>query len=231
MDLAPQAKILPVSLGSAPADYCDIGHALANPALKDVGIINISCVVSIRDDSFLNYLDVIRKAARAGKVIVFAAGNTGRNIRGSFAEEKLSEAQDKDNAVKLRHLLDFIMDNSDKDTRKSLIFAGALDPVTSERANYSNLPGQWKELQERFLFAPGTHRYKYELADGTSFAAPYICAALADLCSSSPNVTPKIAAKALRKTAEKVKNEDYIYGRGKIRTNDALEWLGQRGYR
>ncbi|MBX9806066.1 MAG: S8 family serine peptidase [Alphaproteobacteria bacterium] len=109
--------------------------------------------------------------------------------------------------------------------------AGSCDPDTRTITSYSNKPGSLKNAQDAFLFAPGNHvtnfAKKDDVAVGTSFAAPYICAAIANLASKR-NITPKRAVQALKETAER-RPDVRTYGRGIIRADKALEYL-ERAY-
>ncbi|HLB59946.1 MAG TPA: hypothetical protein VJL87_07710 [Bdellovibrionota bacterium] len=122
-----------------------------------------------------------------------------------------------------------LVESLDAETLQSVILAGNLDPNTLLASESSNRPGNWVEAQDRFLYAPGHHMLShFDFVEwGTSLSAPYICAAIANLCSK-PGVTPKMAVKALMDSADE-RPEKAIYGRGVIRADKALELL-ERGY-
>lgn len=250
MDLSPQTKILPVSTYNSPETptqprhFYDISDALMDLSLrKDVGVINISggwvnlggsadeCVkidtdtngkpiVLFKTKYTPKMLEGFKAVARAGKVVVMAAGNQERDIQPLKFEQGSRRGGDE----LIAHLLEAL----DPETRKSLVIAGNLNPHTRKLCSTSNKPGVWPEAQERFLCASGYHMLSHVdfVVEGTSFAAPYVCAAIANLCSK-PGVTPRQAAQALLDTADR-HPDVRTYGRGLIRADKALELLERR---
>jgi len=244
-----KAKVLPVSTYNTPGsqkyeDKFDVSAALNSLVESDVKIINISAghihytvVTAVRDENErpLKYVsktiytpklvEAIKALAQAGKVIVFGAGNNGKDIEAP----QFADAPRESRPQIMGHLIEAL----DRKTRKSIIIAGGYDPDTGDAINYSNRPGNWPEAQERFLFAPCRHMPAYldykirertygSTVGGTSYAAPAICAAIAQLCEAVPGLPPKKAMKALLETADQ-RPEKQIYGRGLIRADKALE--------
>ncbi|MBX9806064.1 MAG: S8 family serine peptidase [Alphaproteobacteria bacterium] len=245
LDLAPQAKILPVStyLCRHTDQFYDTADALMDLSRRpDVNVINISSgYTNLKIESITQIkngieerliktiyrpklLEAFKAVTKAGKVVVIAAGNEGKNVDiPDFvkAEENLNREE----------LVGHLMQELDAETRQSIVLAGSYDRMTNTIACYSNKPGSLKNAQDAFLFAPGNHvtnfSKKDDVAIGTSFAAPYICAAIANLASKR-NITPKRAVQALKETADK-RPDVRTYGRGIIRADKALEYL-ERAY-
>jgi subtilisin family serine protease len=245
LDLAPQAKVLPVSTYHTPGSRqrYDVANAVMDLAQRAHGnIINISAgdfdstVISqeVPDANgrlifvyktvyILKIAEAFRRAVQEGKVLVVATGNEGLDIQPPRFEQNSKCPRSEIMA----HLVKAL----DPETLRSVIFAGNLDPETRMASRCSNKPGNWEEAQKRFLFAPGSHEISYLpgfVVKGTSFAAPLICGAIAALCSK-PGVTPKKAANALLESADERPHEKAIYGRGLMRADKALELL-ERGY-
>ncbi|KAB2832180.1 MAG: S8 family serine peptidase, partial [Caedimonadaceae bacterium] len=209
LDLAPQAKVLPVStyLFWHSDEFYDVADALMDLSRRsDVGIINMSSgyaqythslkTVHKQDGTKINLFKTIyrpklveafKAVAKAGKVVVIAAGNQGIPIQ-------VPEFVTSEENVRRQDLFGHLMQELDPETRQSVILAGSYDPETRKIASYSNKPGSLKNAQDAFLFAPGKHlqQYDYMVGDGTSLAAPYICATIANLASKR-NITPKRA--------------------------------------
>jgi hypothetical protein len=162
------------------------------------------------------YINAVKAVASAGKALVISAGNDGQEIpHNDFFHTVPSEGGP------VRSFNSYLLENLDLKTRESVIFAGNLDPDTGIAAADSNKPGQRREVQEMFLFAPGTHQHachKDRIDKGTSLAAPYISAMLANLLAK-PGVTPKRAAQALKDSAQ-IRN-----GMRVMRVDKALELL------
>lgn len=239
LDLAPQAKVQPVSTYYCPLSrqFYDTADAMIALSQRgDVGVINISSgyidstleeKIEYNADGTLKRMykivytpklvEAFKTVAKAGKVVVMAAGNTGENIH---PPEFMQQGKTKGGKF-IGHLLKTL----DSETRQSLIISGNLNPSTCALNEHSNKPGNWAEAQERFLCASGYHMlaYRDELVGGTSYAAPNICAALANLCSL-PGVTPIRAARALLNTADPGLDPTQ-YGRGRMNAARALEWL------
>lgn len=247
MDLAPQTKVLPVSTNR---DRFHQPYSLLQALIdlsqrNDVNIINFSggyADVATESQPNGHYADgtprysyktiftpqliaAFQETARAGKVIVIAAGNEGKEMH---PPEFTSHGRQEHSQV-YHHLLE----NLDADTRQSIILAGNLDADTRTINAYSNKPGPTPEVQERFLFAPaGQVKISYldnTINGGTSYAAPLVCAAIAGLCSKSSRITPRIAMNALLDSADR-HPDVRTYGRGIIRADKALELLESQGY-
>jgi hypothetical protein len=244
LDLAPQAKILPVSTYACYSSdvFYDRADALMDLSRRsEVNIINISSgytdfeIKSIykpkKDGSEERLiktiyrpklLDAFKAVAKAGKVVVIGAGNDSREIHAPTFEPD-------DGRMKEEEQIGHLMQELDPETRKSIIVAGSYDLDTQKIASYSNKPGSFKNIQEAFLLAPGKHWQQYDnmVGDGTSAAAPYICAAIANL-TSNRKFSPKRAVQALKDTAER-RPDVGTYGRGIIRADKALELLERAG--
>jgi hypothetical protein len=244
IDLAPQTKILPVSTYACYGSdvFYDRADALITLSRRpDVNIINISSgytdfeIKSIyvpkkdgREERLIKtiyrpkLLDAFKAVAKAGKVIVIGAGNDSREIHAPTFESDGGKMKEEE---QIGHL----MQELDPETRKSIIVAGSYDLDTQKIASYSNKPGSFKNIQEAFLLAPGKHVQQYDnmLGAGTSLAAPYICAAIANL-TSNRKFSPKRAVQALKDTADRHPDVK-TYGRGSIRADQALELLERSG--
>jgi hypothetical protein len=133
--------------------------------------------------------------------------------------------------IGINELAGHLMKELDPETRKSIILAGSCALEERKIAAYSNKPGALKNAQEAFLIAPGHYATSYndDVAIGTSFAAPYICAAIANL-TSNRKFSPKRAVQALKDSAER-RLDVGTYGRGIIRADKALELLERAGGR
>jgi uncharacterized protein YdbL (DUF1318 family) len=163
-------------------------------------------------------IEAFKAVAKAGKVVVIAAGNEA---------EAIDLPQFRRLGQGGEELAGYLMHELDAETRQSIVLAGSYDRMTNTIACYSNRAGSLKNVQESFLLAPGNHVTNFakndDVAIGTSFAAPYICAAIANLASKR-NITPKRAVQALKETAER-RPDVRTYGRGIIRADKALELL------
>jgi hypothetical protein len=249
MDLAPQTKVLPVSTyncfeeGSQPRHFYDSSDALMTLAQrKDVGIINISggWIETMPSEGkrendkngkeiFLcktvytpRLLEAFKAIAKAGKVVVLAAGNQGSEIRPPHFSQNTERGSSYE-------FIGHLLENLDAETRKSILIAGNVNPNTHKLCASSNKPGNSIKAQERFVGAPGHHMLSYVdyVVTGTSFSAPYLCAAVALL--SSRGYAPKRVVNALLQTAQK-DPDIRTYGRGRmIRADKALEWLEKGG--
>jgi hypothetical protein len=243
LDLAPQAKVLPVSTYSCYGSgaFYDTADALMDISRRpDVSIINMSSGVTDFDIETINkrkedgteerlvkciYRPKVREAfkaiAKAGKVVVIAIGNKGKPID---IPQFLPSGQ-----IRTHELVGHLMQELDPETRKSIILAGSCALEERKIAAYSNKPGALKNAQEAFLLAPGHYytSYNNDVAIGTSYAAPYICAAIANL-TSNRKFSPKRAVQALKDTAER-RPDVGTYGRGIIRADKALELLERSG--
>ncbi|MBY0500629.1 MAG: S8 family serine peptidase [Alphaproteobacteria bacterium] len=244
LDLAPQAKILPVSTYACYGSdvFYDTADALMNLSKRsDVSIINMSSgytkfkINSIYkpnknggEERLMKTIypprltEAFKAIAKAGKVVVIAAGNDNREIQAPAFEAENEIVKEED---QVGHL----MQELDPETRKSIIVAGSYDLDNRKIAAYSNKPGSLKNIQDSFLLAPGKHVQQYDdmVGDGTSSAAPYICAAIANL-TSHRKISPKRAVQALKDTAER-RPDVATYGRGIIRADKALELLERAG--
>lgn len=237
MDFAPQAKTNLVGLFKCGCHDFSLADSLNHLAEQnDVSIINMSTwpfypsFARLRDGQyspeFEEIVEAFRRVARAGKAIVIAGSNEGLAYSHpqfdywNYGRPAASWQDDIVNAFLVK-----LMTRLDSETRKSIIIAGNLDPVTQRAATSSNKPGSVQEVQDRFLFAPGKFQaYSDRVVGGTSFAAPFICAALACLLSKSTTITPKKAVKALLDSAE-VQPDRWTYGRGIMRARRALSLL------
>ncbi|MBX9806067.1 MAG: S8 family serine peptidase [Alphaproteobacteria bacterium] len=245
LDFVPQAKILPVStyLCRHTDRFYDTADALMDLSRRsDVSIINMSSGYT-KSTSYLKteykpdgteidlfkriynpkLAEAFKAIAKAGKVVVIAAGNEGKPIDTPQFWPSGKRG--------VKELVGQLMQELDAGTRQSIIVVGSCDPDTRTITPYSNKPGLLKNIQESFLLAPGNHvtnfAKKDDMAIGTSFAAPYVCAAIANLASKR-NITPKRAVQALKETAER-RPDVRTYGRGIIRADKALEYL-ERAY-
>lgn len=235
---APDAIILPIStyIGDAPArGVLQEGYDLADAMMdlsqrEDVKIINFSAgkikytVVGHNEydengrsryatkiENTPKLAEAFRALARAGKVIILAAGNTGEDITPHQFEHSITFKGDS------YHTMGDIVEGLDEETLKHVLFVGTLNPDTDLATTYSNKPGNWAKAQERFAFFHCRHRppYAYLEEGGTSFAAPGVCAKIANYCSKH-DVTAREALDAVLATAEQ-RPERHIYGRGVLR--------------
>ncbi len=241
LDFSPQAHVLPVST------YRDeeTGHFYSNDAAlmdlskrADIKVINIASgffdyrVEEYIEGGILKHtysfseesVRGIKAAAAAGKIIVMAAGNEGEQIP-SLPSSLGAGPEIANFAFRLRGLFSKL----DKQTMQSIVLAGNINFYSHSwmKDLDSNYPGESGDLKERFLFAPGNFDISYEvgtLINGTSNSAAYISAVLANLLSISENITPRMAVKALMKTADK-RDPEGVYGRGLIRADKAAEFL------
>jgi len=245
LDYAPQAKVLPTSTTACfnlPFSY-SVANALFDLSRReDVKIINISSGYFDRNadskheyDShgtsrysckFTNPPDLskaVKEISKKGKILVIGAGNEGKEIETPQYTESTGD--------NFNHMVGELLDSIDAETRSSIIVAGNIDAESRTLFQESNRPGTRADAQGVFLCAPGGHVMSWSGAkgNGTSLSAPYICAALADLMSMSPNITPKRARQALFESAEKRPGEDHLYGRGIIRADKAAELLEREG--
>ncbi|HUX78960.1 MAG TPA: S8/S53 family peptidase [Alphaproteobacteria bacterium] len=241
LDFSPQAHVLPIST------YRDeeTGHFYSSDAAlmdlskrADIKVINIASgffdyrVEEYIEGGILKHIysfseesvSGIKAAAAAGKIIVMAAGNEGEPIP-SLPSSSGAGPEIANFAFRIRGLFSKL----DKQTMKSIILAGNINFYSDRwmKDLDSNYPGDSKDLRQRFLFAPGKFDYSFEagkFANGTSNSAAYISATLANLLSKSEDITPRMAVKALMKTAEKPDSEPE-YGGGLIRADKAAEFL------
>jgi subtilisin family serine protease len=241
LDFSPQAHVLPVSSyrDEETGHFYSIDDALVDLSERvDIKVINISSgffdyrvqeyieggklkhIYSFSEESVKG----IKAAAAAGKIIVMAAGNEGEQIpplpSASGAAPEIANF-----AFRIRGLFSKL----DEQTMKSIILAGNINFYSDRwmKDLHSNYPGDSGDLRKRFLFAPGKFDYSFEggrLANGTSNSAAYISAVLANLLSISEKITPRMAVKALMKTADK-RDPERLYGRGLIRADKAAEFL------
>jgi subtilisin family serine protease len=244
LDFAPQAKVLPVSTYYCrnSSQFYDTANALIDLSRRpDVSIINMSSGYTDfklmpknepKEGSNEEYLyktiypptliEAFKAVAKAGKVVVIAAGNEG---------EAINVPQFQPLGQGGEELAGYLMQELDAETRQSIVVAGSCDPDTRTITSYSNRAGLLKNVQDAFLLAPGNHVTNFakndDVAIGTSFAAPYICAAIANLASKR-NITPRRTVQALKETAER-RPDVRTYGRGIIRADKALEYL-ERAY-
>ncbi|MBY0501080.1 MAG: S8 family serine peptidase [Alphaproteobacteria bacterium] len=243
LDMAPQAKVLPVSTYNTygSSQFYDTADALMDLSRRpDVSIINMSSgftkfnvtLKKIRNKSGREeelakriyppkLTEAFKAVAKAGKVVIIAARNDGKPID---TPRFFPEGQ-----IGTHELVGYLMQELDPETRKSIILAGSCDLEERKIAAYSNKPGALKNAQEAFLLAPGHYATSFDndVAIGTSFAAPYICAAIANL-TSHRKISPKRAVQALKDTAER-RPDVATYGRGIIRADKALELLERAG--
>jgi hypothetical protein len=244
LDFSPQAKVLPVSTYYSPVDpFYDVADALLELSRnKEVSVVSLSGysvsnlpeVLQIKDNlsqtvkyqyklTFPKKLtDAFKAVTKAGKAIVIATGNEAQEI--PLHSPVILDESKWDYGSYLLHLLE----NLDNETKQCVIFAGNLHPDTLTPSWSSNKAGKRADAQDRFLFAPAGKlhvSYSAQVIDGgTSCAAPFISAALANLLSRSKAITPKRAVKALLESAE-IQKDKTIYGRGIIKTHKALEFL------
>ncbi|MBX9806069.1 MAG: S8 family serine peptidase [Alphaproteobacteria bacterium] len=242
MDFAPQAKVLPVSTYNTygSSQFYDMEKALTELSQRsEVGIINMSSGYTNFDVIRRNVrktngkeeklikiihppklIEAFKAVVKAGKVVVIGAGNEGKTI-------DVPQFRPSGQGDIWKELAGQLMQELDVETRQSIVVAGSYDRMTNAIASYSNKAGCLKNVQDAFLLAPGNHVTNFakndDLAVGTSFAAPYICAAIANLASKR-NITPKKAVQALKETAER-RPDVRTYGRGIIRADKALELL------
>ena len=99
-------------------------------------------------------MEAFKAVARAGKVVVFAAGNEQEDIQTPHFEQDSGE-------LRWSEMLGHLVDSLDSESLKSLIIAGYIDPQTRKANPDSNRPGHWKKAQDRFLFVPGHHKIPY----------------------------------------------------------------------
>jgi hypothetical protein len=244
LDLSPQAKVLPVStfLCRHTDQFYDTADALMDLSRRlDVSIINISSGYT-RSTSYLKterkadgteidlfktiynpkLKEAFKAVAKAGKVVVMAVGNDSKYIH-------IPRLRSTYEIMGREELIGHLLQELDPETRESIIIAGSCNPDTRKITSYSNKPGLLKNAQEAFLLAPGNHvtSYNDDIAVGTSYAAPYICAAIANL-TSNRKISPRRAVQALKDTAER-RPDVGTYGRGIIRADKALELLERAG--
>lgn len=130
----------------------------------------------------IKFITMILVFARAGKILVWAAGNDAISVGDSLAYQTI------------RALSQY--------KPECFISALALDDDNVSMSNFSNQPGS-HPIQFCSLSAPGTHvpvideENKETRASGTSFAAPYISGAMALLMSNYPDATAQEVRDAL----------------------------------
>lgn len=118
-----------------------------------------------------------------------------------------------------------VIEDNERGLTEGLLFVGALDS-TGKLAWYSNYPGSIKEVQDRFITAPGETMVAtpslgvngYEFGGGTSYAAPVISGAIGMLKAKHPNKTAREIANAILESANNV-FEGYLpekHGKGLI---------------
>lgn len=186
-----------------------IDYAVANGA----DIINLSLGGHVGD---LLIGEAMERAARAGVLLVVAAGN--ENV--PFLASPASYA-------------------GDPDMLGMVVAVGATDE-NNQRAWFSN----GAEDQERWmLMAPGVNiistapvgtgilgdNLEYGISQGTSFAAPYVAGALALLLDAFPGLTPARALDLLFETATDLGDPgpDIEYGMGLVNLEEAFRPQGQ----
>ncbi len=207
---------------------------------KDINIINVEGCHCIYDISVREYvlngipkyeykyslpkklINAYKSVTKAGKIIIHAAGNEGEELQ----PYQFSETQ----TIFYSPYFFDLLDKLNSEEKLSIAIVGNLDPDTRSAIASSNKPGKRTDAQERFLFAPaGKVKLSYTgevFNGGTSLAAPYICAAVANLLSKSKTLTPKKALNILLESSEK-QQDVATYGRGIIRASRALEVLDE----
>lgn len=107
--------------------------------------------------------------------------------------------------------------------RNNFVFVGASNPEY-EIESYSLEPHKVKGLDgilDRTIVAPGWIDINGERKNGTSFAAPKVCASLSLLLSCFPHLSPRQAAALLLRTAEK--RDLLTYGQGVVNLGAAIQ--------
>lgn len=167
---------------------------------------------------------------QAGDELVCAAGNQGQDLTKVMVSKTVSDTKDMPNPsyqTPWAKVTGF---------KSMVIMAGAID-IHKQLDGYSNYPGSDPDMQARFLVAPGDVQDIHLKSDnktetstwwywtGTSFSAPLVSAAIADLMSAKQGLTAQQAAQALLDTADKnfTGYDPAKYGQGIIDVKAALQ--------
>lgn len=167
-------------------------------------IVNLSLGGAISGVSDAKMKGMYDKAVAKDALIVMAAGNNGQNLSSdpfNFKDDSIFAAGNE--AYKEHSLI-----------------VGALD-TNGNLASYSNHAGENKDVQDRFLVAPGDNVVakpdqvgkpkpgETDNFDGTSSAAPVVSAAAATIRAYWSHMTAKQTADLLLKTADKTFSDLY----------------------
>jgi len=222
--MAPQTKIIPIKVGGFGGDQAFV-KALQSAASSPASFVNISMRLSHtgREVGF-NVRNALIQLAKAGKLIVIAAGNDNAPMMRSAYTASL---------VELAH---------DPEMEGRLLLAGASAYVNGKekRAEFSNYPGKssYGMAQTYFITAPGDKISStitgglFGEKSGTSMAAPMVVGAASLLKQAFPELSPEEIASLLLNSARKVALDGKElprtqFGAGIVNLKSALD-LGHR---
>ncbi|HEY6869755.1 MAG TPA: S8 family peptidase [Novosphingobium sp.] len=180
-----------------------VAHAIDLAVADKARVINLSMG---SDSSSPEVVTAIRKAAKAGVVVVIASGNEYLAQPSVFAQVA-----------------------SDKDAAGMVLVVGSLDPDAVTMSSFSNRAGAWANY---YLSAPGRNvpilglDGKMTTGSGTSFAAPQVTGAVALLAQAFPNLTGKDIVKILLGSAVDLGNAA-VTGKGRLSLTNAMKPIGQ----
>ena len=211
--VAPKAELLSIDAATAcfpgASEVCfapeDVGSGLDAAREAGADVINLSLGGGAPDVAVLQSM---AGAARAGGIVVVAAGNEGGRLTYPAAYAPRGAMRGRAIAV------------------------GAIDE-RGRAAPYSNRPSSLYQARS-YLTAPGTGVTGLGLdggltkSSGTSFAAPFVAGAAAALSSAFPYLKPEEVVRILLETAEDAgpKGVDFTYGRGILDLGAALAPVG-----
>lgn len=215
--IAPDATIKHYQIANTTSDFfswAEIGNTIA-AAAGDANIINNSWNVSQMADTIRSreqiaaltsdiFIDAIADAAARGTIFVWAAGNNGAMQSGALAA------------------LPAVM----PELRGHFINVVAWDSATGALAEYSNACGV---TMNWCITAPGSNiSADGYTANGTSFAAPMVSAAISVLQQEFPYMTPEQITELLFVTATDLgaPGVDEIYGHGMMDLERATRPVG-----
>lgn len=218
--LAPQVNIIPIKVGGFGGDQAFV-KALQIAASSPAHIVNISMRLSHTGREMSpNVRLALIQLAKAGKLIVIAAGNEGTPLmQNAYTASLVELAQDP--LVESRLLL---------------AGASSYKNGTETLAEFSNYPGNssFGIAQAYFITAPGDHITStitggdFGEKSGTSMAAPMVVGAASLLKEAFPHFRAEDLAQLLLTSARKVsldgKDLPRIYfGAGIVNLKSALE--------
>ncbi|OJW51478.1 MAG: hypothetical protein BGO67_06975 [Alphaproteobacteria bacterium 41-28] len=218
--LAPQVNIIPIKVGGFGGDQAFV-KALQIAASSPAHIVNISMRLSHTGREMSpNVRSAMTQLAKAGKLIVIAAGNEGTPLMQNAYTASL---------VELAH--DPLMES-----RLLLAGASSYKNGTETLAEFSNYPGNssFGTAQAYFITAPGDHIKStitggyFGEKSGTSMAAPMVVGAASLLKQAFSHLQAEDIARLLLISARKVsldgKDLSRVYfGAGIVNLKSALE--------
>jgi subtilisin family serine protease len=218
--LAPKAKIIPIKMGGFGGDQAFV-KALQMATSSAAHIVNISMRLSHTGREISpNVRTALIQLAKAGKLIVIAAGNESTPMMRNAYTASL---------VELAH--DPLMEG-----RLLLVGASSYKNGKETLAEFSNYPGRssFGVAQTYFITAPGDKIMStitgglFGEKSGTSMAAPMVVGAAGLLKQAFPRLQPDGIAELLLKTARKVSLDGTElphtqFGAGIVNLKSALE--------